>query len=678
MRHASPLLHRSPLLPVRARPALPLLLALLFLPTLGWARSAEQHRRPDSRAINLDQVRSGELLWNSERGLIPLPLADVEVELSIAGMMSHGRLTQRFRNPTDETIEAIFAFPLPDRSAVHHMEMQIGDRRIVSTIREREEARRTYERAKQTGRKASLLDQHRPNLFTTSVANINPGETIVVMLEYFEEVDYQQGRFSLRFPLAFVPRFVPPSSNDPEAPDAGALDGSAPTAVRGDLPLASIRVLLRPGFELDVVTSDSHAIRFSQEGDALRVDTQPRNVIADRDFLLSWSPERGQDPRWSVLVEERDGQRYALLMVLPPVPDSPTGLGLPTETLFIVDVSGSMAGPSIEQARAALLAALDRLRPDDRFNILAFNQDHVTFDSEFRQAESAPLEEARHWVIGLRATGGTMIYPALMRGLQLMGESGSAHAQRIVFLTDGAVANEQEVLRALAERLGDVRLHTIGIGQAPNAHLMRKMARFGHGLCEFVASTAQADNRIAAFLERIDRPVMEQIELNLREAGLEEVYPRIVPDLYAGEPLLLSAKLGPSDRTGALKMGGYTRDGWRSTTISLVDSVPRDSGIALRWARSRVDGLMDSLHAGADPRAVRAEVVDLALGFHLVTRYTSLVAVEEMPTALGDARTTRMAAALPTGGTDRPLKLRVGLILAALGLAALVALRVLR
>jgi Ca-activated chloride channel family protein len=362
-------------------------------------------------------------------------------------------------------------------------------------------------------------------------------------------------------------------------------------------------------------------------------------------------------------------------MVLPPAPESALGQGLPTETLFVVDVSGSMNGPSIVQARAALLGALDRLRPEDRFNILVFNDGHRLFRPEFHHAEIESIDAARSWVSNLEAGGGTMIYPALMRRLELMGDSRSSHAQRIVFLTDGAVANEQQVLQALYEHLGDVRLHTIGIGNAPNAYLMRKMARFGHGLCAFISSPSRADNQIARFLERLDRPVMDGVEMNLREAGLHEVFPETVPDLYAGEPLLLSARLDPGGSSGALKFGGFTRDGWRESDVDLDAATVEDSGVALRWARARIGGLMDSLAEGADAGGVRTDVIGLALDFHLVTRYTSLVAVEERPTALGPGRTVRTAAALPQGGTDNPLKLLIGSLLSVAGLLALAALR---
>jgi Ca-activated chloride channel family protein len=285
------------------------------------------------------------------------------------------------------------------------------------------------------------------------------------------------------------------------------------------------------------------------------------------------------------------------------------------------------------------------------------------------------IDAARSWIGSLQAGGGTMIYPALMRGLELMGESRGSHAQRIIFLTDGAVANEQQVLRALAEHLGQVRLHTIGIGNAPNSYLMRKMARFGHGLCAFISNPRSADNEVARFFERLDRPVMEGLELNLAEAGLVDVFPRVVPDLHSGEPLLLSARIDGAVTPGPLKLGGYTRDGWLSTEVALDAPVAQESGVALRWARAQIGSLMDTLLEGADAETVRAVVIELALEFNLVTRYTSLVAVEERPTAMGASRAMRTAAALPQGGTDNPLKLLLGALLSTLGLSALIAIR---
>jgi Ca-activated chloride channel family protein len=391
-------------------------------------------------------------------------------------------------------------------------------------------------------------------------------------------------------------------------------------------------------------------------------------VLADRDFRLRWTPRLDSQPRSAVFVEERPEASYALMLLLPPAQQSEAGAGLPTETLFVVDVSGSMAGPSIEQARRALLAALDRLRPDDRFNLMQFNDTNVTFSETFESATPESVEAARGWVRSLVAGGGTMIYPALMRGLDLLGDSRSSRAQRLVFLTDGAVSNESEVLRGIVDRLGKARLHTIGLGAAPNAYLMRKMAWFGHGLCEFVPSQAVAGPRIDAFFERLDRPVMADLDLRWDGIDSDHAYPSRLPDLHAGQPLVLYARLASAPDRGTVRLSGYTRSGWVETSVSLERAIS-GPGVATRWARARVGALMDSLHEGAVEQDVRREVIDVGLDFNLVTAYTSLVAVEETPSANGGSRTLRSSSALPMGGTSGPLRLRLGLVLTALGLA---------
>jgi Ca-activated chloride channel family protein len=626
--------------------------------------------------VELDEIGAGELLWRSDRGLVPLPALEVEVELDVTGVLVGGRVTQRFVNPTAETIEVVYAFPLPPSAAVHRMEMRIGERVVRSVIREREQARRTYEQAKATGRKAALLDRHRPNLFTTSAANINPGETIEIVLEYLDEVRYVDGSFVLSFPLAYVPRYVP-------AGFYGFRDEYERDALLGCedvggaiVPAAGIEVRLRPGIEVDRVESSSHAVRVDAEDEeTLLVRTEEPRVPARRDFRLRWTPRLDGLPRPVTFVENGPGGRYAMLMLFPPLPGTEAGLGLPTETLFVLDVSGSMAGPSIRQARAALIAALDRLRPDDRFNILEFNETNRPFRPRFEFAEPETIEQARRWVRGLEAGGGTEIHRALVRGLEMMGESRSSHAQRIIFLTDGAVADEDGLLRTIAAELGDARLHAIGIGAAPNAYLMRKMARFGHGMCRFVDDAGTTENLIDAFFAKLDRPVATDLTLDWGALAVEESFPGELPDLHAGQPLALFARLAEAAETGNVRLTARTRAGRIETAADLPTVAERGSGLGIRWARSKVEQLMDSLHEGADPHAVRREVVDIALEFRLVTRYTSLVAVEEVSTALGEARPVRVAAVLPQGGTDHPLRLLVGLILLGTGTALLALLR---
>jgi Ca-activated chloride channel family protein len=401
-------------------------------------------------------------------------------------------------------------------------------------------------------------------------------------------------------------------------------------------------------------------------------------VVADRDFVLRWRPRRDDRPAGTVFVEDRDDGRYGLMMLLPPLPASAAGQGLPTETLFVVDVSGSMDGPSIEQAREALLRALDRLRPGDAFNILRFNERNEAFSEGFLPARGAELDQARGWVRSLRASGGTEITPALVRGMQMLADADPWPARRLVLITDGAVGNEDEVLAEVTRRLGEARLHIIGIGSAPNRFLARRLAGFGRGACEFIGGIEEIESRMDSFLTRIDRPVMTGLSLRWEEASPPETYPQRLPDLYAGEPLFVSFRTGPSPVASRAVLTGQVAGGPVRIELGIAPDAAPGSGVATRWARARVEDLMDGLYRGADEGAVRREVIGVALGFDLVTRYTSLVAVEEFPSADGSWTTRRVAGALPRGstllgetlpqgGTSGPLLTIVGLALALAG-----------
>lgn len=629
-------------------------------------------------AMSLDEVQSGELLWRVGGALVPMPILDMQVSLDVSGIVMHGKVEQRFENRAQQVVEAIYVFPLPERAAVHRMEMRIGDRRIVSVIQERKQARKTYRRAKSAGKKAALVEQERPNLFTTSIANINPGETVSVVLEYVEEVEYRDGAFSLSFPLTFTPRFTPESLLRVEestgetrvvsevVSDADRVSPPFQEPLSLTEPRAQFEAKIDMGMPLEAVHCISHPIRVTQSQTTWFVTLEDPDVVADRDVLLEWWPAVGSVPEITLLTEEFGGERYALCLLVPPE-QAPQDGGLPTETVFVIDTSGSMGGPSIRQAREALVAAISRLRPTDRFNIVAFNNSYTLFSRRFEVADHATRERAQEWTRRLLASGGTMIDPALECAMKLFDSSESERVQRIVFLTDGAVSNEAQVQARLASELGPVRLHCIGIGPAPNRYLMRKMAAFGRGICEFIGHLTEAENRVDRVFSKLARPVLSDIQVTWLGAGSVEAFPSSLPNLHAGDPLVVALRLPAGHSTGRVEVRGRTHDGPVTMRLDVDATARSGAGIATRWARQKVESLMDDLHAGADTTRIREAVVDVARRHHLVTRYTSLVAVEEIVTAVGPANTARVAnvlphgsqlmrVGLPQGGTELPLR----------------------
>ncbi|MDQ2870878.1 MAG: marine proteobacterial sortase target protein [Acidobacteriota bacterium] len=582
---------------------------------------------------------------------LPAPVLDTDVSIRVTGMIARTTVSQRFRNGTGSCVEGIYVFPLPEGSAVDAMRLVIGDRVIEGQVKEREEAKKAYEQAKSEGRKASLVEQERPNIFTTSVASIGPDEEVQVVLEYQEALRFNQGAFRLRFPMVVAPRYNPaprptgdeqsPSFVQAAASSPATVSAGVPDAVRIRPPVADpaagftnphLKVSLDPGFPLRRVESATHALRTDAgQGNHTLVTLADRTVAADRDFELAWEPDLGQEPKASVFTQTVGGQLYSLLMVIPPDAAAPE-TRLPRETVFVIDTSGSMHGTSIDGARQALSMALSRLAPEDRFNVIEFNSVTRRLFPESRRALPAAVEQARRWVGRLEAQGGTEMLPALAAALESSGEeSSSGSVRQVLFMTDGAVGNEEELFAFIEKHLGKSRLFTVGLGSAPNSHFMTRAAMFGRGTFTYVASAAEVQPKMTALFRKLEAPVLTNLEVRWDDVAAE-AWPSKVPDLYAGEPLVVAVRLASA--SSAVTVSGER--GGRPWSQRLTLSASReDSGVARLWARFKIAALMDSATAGAEADKIRRRVVEVALAHHLVSSYTSLVAVDVTP---GSAR----------------------------------------
>ena len=490
------------------------------------------------------------------------------------------------------------------------------------------------------------MSSERANVFTTSLANIGPGEEIVVEIEYKDSIAYSDGRFALRFPMVVAPRYTPSGDPAPLA-EKGAPAIQPATAGGGpgrDLfgPVrhpdegmnnpVSIAVTLDSGLPLAELTSPYHDVEI-QSLDARRqvITLRDGPVPADRDFVLEWTPRMGTAPEAAVFAEEVAGENYLLVMLLPPAGGAAEVPRPPRDLVFIVDTSGSMHGASLEQAKDAMARALGRLKPQDRFNVIRFNNETYSLFKGARPATRENIAAARNYVGAFEASGGTRMRPALELALAEPAEKG--HLRQVVFLTDGAVGNEQELFTRIVERLGESRLFTIGIGSAPNSYFMRKAAQLGRGTFTYIAKLAEVGKRMEALFRKLERPALTGVAAAWPgSAGLDaESYPTPVPDLYDGEPVVFTTRLpgaAHGDLGGDLvisgRRGGETWE--RRLDLGRIEPGP---GVAAIWARSKIGQIEDGLSEGRDPIQVRAKALAVALEHELVTRYTSLVAVDD-------------------------------------------------
>ncbi len=585
----------------------------LVLPVGVAAQVPEQGMRPGD-------AKCGTLLLRTAEGLRPAPTVVTDVQIEVTGMVARTTVEQRFRNPGDGWVEGVYVFPLPERAAVDTLALVVGGRLIVGEIRTRGEARATYRKARKEGRKASLLEQERPNLFTTSVTGIGPGEEVRIGIEYQEDLRFDAGGYSLRFPMVVGPRYVPGGGH---VPDAARITPPVRHPQEGPINPVRIRVELDSGVPLARLHSPSHAVRIRPLGGHRRaVELAKQSVPADSDFVLTWRPAPADAPVAALFHEEKEGERYALLMVMPPDPTHGDQASLPRETIFVIDTSGSMHGASIEQARRALGLALARLRPADRFNVIAFSSSTRRLFPRAVHAQPVHVDDAQRWVASLQAQGGTEMLPALQVALD-PSEEGS-RVRQVVFITDGAIGNEARLFAEIRSRL-----FTVGIGSAPNGHFMARAAELGRGTSTTISQIHEVREKMDALFAKLESPVLTDIRLEFDVDGAE-AWPSRVPDLYLGEPVVVAARLPAG--AGRFRVAGLRGGEPWQAELGLEAGVGR-AGVSRLWARRKIASLTGSLHDEADPKRVREAVVALGLRHHLVTRHTSLVAVDVTPTA---------------------------------------------
>ena len=584
---------------------------------------------------------------------VAAPTVETTVNLRVRGLILRGEVTQRFRNPESTCAEAIYAFPLPENAAVDTLRMTVGERVIEGEIKERREAEHVYQEAKSEGKKASLLNQDRPNLFTISIATIAAGEEVTVAIAYQQDVEYRDGAFRLRFPMAIGPRYMPSTNVEPALSRFRFQPAGEPAL--------HLTVDLDSGFSLRRVESTYYKINTTVVSGSRYTVSLQDGVPADRDFELVWQPDLGSEPKSALFTEKE----YALVMVMPPA--GSRGNRLPKESIFIIDTSGSMGGPSIDEAKSALLMAIDHLDAQDRFNIIEFNSVTRPLWNATRPATSGNVVDAKRFVSALVANGGTEMLPALEAALGDASPDDAA-VRQVIFMTDGQVGNEAELFSFIRSHLGRSRLFTVGIGSAPNSHFMRDAARFGRGTFTYIGTSNEVQEKMTALFEKLESPVLTNVELRFDDPAVE-MWPQRIPDLYAGEPVVVAVKFSkPAGRV--IASGKRAGEEWND--VHNMQVTAEESGIGRLWARRKIEALADS------EGDVRRQIIDLALAHHLVSQYTSLVAVDHTPSGVPQqtCEARPVPATLPAGwggidgslpgtATPAPLYMLIGIVLLA-------------
>jgi len=461
-----------------------------------------------------------------------------------------------------------------------------------------------------------------------------------IEIEFQHSLAFENGEFRLRLPLAITPRYIP--GNVTDTPAHGQQDGTGSALPTDQVPDAdritplvsaeqqvnpvALHIELDAGFPLSRISSSYHPVTTRSHGEGrYSISLAHERVPSERDFELVWTPEAGYMPRTALFHEQVGDEHFYLGMVLPPQAEQLQQHTLSREVIYVIDTSGSMGGVSIRQARTALLLALKRLRAGDYFNVIQFNSYTSKLFETSQPVSVINKALAGRYVMNLQATGGTEMLGAMQAALNITGEQ--PRLRQVVFLTDGAIGNETELFEYIHRHLGQSRLFTVGIGSAPNSHFMRKAAQFGRGTYTYIGKVNEVAEKMQALFAKLDSPLMRDVGVS-HSLDEFEMWPRRLPDLYAGEPLLFTVRTRAQSGEVTLQ-GQRNAEFWHSNLF--LQQANTGAGIAQVWARSKIEALLDSVHDGADVEAVRQQVLALALRHHMVSKYTSLVAVDVTP-----------------------------------------------
>lgn len=582
-----------------------------------------------------------------------IPLKGVEVEGEVLGAHARVKVRQRYCNESRRALEAVYTFPLPADATLTAFSMTCDGRRFEGIVKEREAAFRAYDDALVAGHGAALLEQERTNVFTASVGNLLPGEETLVEVEYVQRVAADEGALRWMIPTLVAPRYIPGTpTGDRTAHGESAPTDRVPDADRITPPrVAEVPYGLRLDLTFDLgravtVESPSHAITAVSEGARTRVRFAQESVALDRDVVLTArGPSVGPKQGTGVVAHRVAGKEgYLALSVVPDLFGEDGGAAAPSTVVFVVDVSGSMAGASIIEAKRALRLCLRHLRAGDRFNVIAFSNSHWSFAKGVREFTQEALAQADQWIESLNPNGGTEMLAPLTDAIAL------AEGGVVVLLTDGEVGNEDEITQAVMKRRGESRsrVYSFGIGTNVSEGLLRDLARETGGAVEFIHPGERIDEKVVAQFARAVAPRVTDVSVRFVGADVGELAPGRVPDLVDGEPWSVLGRYARGGG-GTVEIDGRFRG--RAFAIRVPLDLPEEVSrpvVAKLWAAERIRDLEGAKVEGRRGEAMKARITELAVEHGIASRFTSFVVVEQRT---GDRRTSGMpeTALVPVG-----------------------------
>ena len=634
--------------------AMTLLLSLFSLP-------AHASERPGKLGEGINPGTLEVVQMGSEKPAkkLEMPLKHTDVKIEVSGFVASATVKQHYHNPFKKSIEAIYTFPLPNDAAVDDMQMTIGKRTIKGLIKRKQEARRIYEQARARGQRASLLEQERPNIFTQSVANIMPGDDIVITIRYVNILRYAEGNYELVFPMVVGPRYIPGNvatgqSGTGWAPDTNVV----PDASRITPPVLkpgertghdiALSVKLDAGVPVKKVHSTSHVIDTTNiNSHEKTIKIHAADTLPNKDFVLRYQVA-GQAPEIATIAHHDERGGFFTLIVQPQrtVTDKQV---VPRELIFIVDTSGSMSGFPIEKSKEAMRRLIKGMRPTDTFNVVRFAGDTGTLWSKPMPYTEGNANIALNYVERFRGGGGTEMRKGIVEALALPAATGYL---RIAFLlTDGYVGDEFRIFQAIETERHGARVFSLGVGSSVNRYLLDRAAEIGRGEAFYVRQDENSAEVINKFFKRVDRPALAHIEIDWGNLDVSELYPPKVPDLWVGQPIRIHGRYTKGGKATVTVSGQLAKRSYKQKLrVRLPKNEPNHEAMATVWARQKVRELMNQMVRQGQTKELIEKVTQLGLTFRLMTQWTSFVAVEEKVVNVdGKPQTVTQPVEIPEG-----------------------------
>ena len=547
------------------------------------------------------------------------PLKDSHAEVSIVGPIAEVILTQTYTNEGDRPIDATYLFPASTKVAVHGMTMKIGGRTLTAEIQKKEEARKTFEKAKEENKSASLLEQLRPNVFSMNVARILPGDEVRLSLKYSEILVPVASEYEFVVPTAMGPRYGEDGKRG-KGKGNPFLNKNEKTPSR-----FSTSVAVRSPLPIKTLSCPSHKeakIEFKSKSEASL--TLPA-VVPDRDFITRF---RLADEKIAsgLISHQGDGETTFLLQMEPPVKITEDHI-TPRDFIFVVDVSGSMQGFPLSLAKNVFQELSETLRATDRFNVILFAGANEHLASNSIPATEANIAKASRFLNRQQGGGGTELRMALKSALDQPMDRDIARS--VILISDGFISAESEVFDLIRGDQTGTNIFPLGVGSSVNRHLIAGMSRLA-GSGEFVVThSSEAEKAKERLLEAVSAPVLTNIRLESADGKLVEIEPAGRTDLFANRSLSLVGKWEGKEN-GTIVLKATRGDGTTLEEKFEMEARDQISALPVLWAREKVRSLADYASLTKQGSLVE-EVTELGLKYQLLTPFTSFVAVDKIP-----------------------------------------------